>query len=269
MTSDLTPAFILHTRPYKENQLLIECLVAGKGRISIVGYKGSQKNSAKTALFRPFRPLLVAYNKTSGLRTLKQVEANRSLTNSVVELGGKCLFSAFYINEITCRLCTADAEYEGLYPLYVYALQLLSELSQAMSINTDAELNAMKLEWVLRQFEYKLLELLGYGIRLDADVDIDEPLQVDNQYSLYSERGVSKTHFNTAEGQAKSYLGEDLLSLSQRLESNLQTLDYQQYDEPARLALKKDLVNAKQILRHCLQLHLGDKPIKSRELFRK
>ncbi len=276
MDLEYTPAFILHTRPYKENQLLIEFLVAGKGRVSIVGYKGSKKNSAKTALFRPFRPLLISYNKTSGLRTLKQVEANPAFSKKLPELAGKCLFSGFYLNEITCRLCRADAEFEQLYPLYVYTMQVLAELSQmSEEMAEEQSQKSMMLEWVLRQFEYRLLQMLGYGISFDSDVDSAMPIQATATYELIADRGFSSlastSQFSNTlnEPRENAYLGSGLLGVAQRLDNNLLETLNSPWDPELAAQTKHELSIAKQVLRQCLHLHLGDKPIKSRELFRK
>jgi DNA repair protein RecO (recombination protein O) len=253
MELEYTPAFILHTRPYKENQLLMECLVAGKGRISIIGYKGSKKNSAKSALMRPFRPLLLSFNKSSGLRTLKQIEANQPLEKQIGDLKSRPLFSGFYLNEVICRLCSADAEFEQLYPLYVYALKNLAALSQSVVIPDSRINDNVHLEWVLRQFEYKLLQMLGYGVGF-----------IPATYNL----SVGEPSVNSQVQQPK-YSSADLQSLHNRLETDLQTFDVSSLQTADLQQLQTDLSNAKQVLRLCLQLHLGDKPIKSRELFRK
>ena len=34
-------AFVLHTRPFKENQMIAELLVQQEGRLAVVGYKGA------------------------------------------------------------------------------------------------------------------------------------------------------------------------------------------------------------------------------------
>ena len=59
-------AFVLHSRPFKENQLILELLVQGEGRISVVASKGSKKNSSRSALLQPFRALSVKVKAGKG-----------------------------------------------------------------------------------------------------------------------------------------------------------------------------------------------------------
>ncbi|QTH65118.1 DNA repair protein RecO [Psychrosphaera ytuae] len=250
---EYAPAFILHTRPFKENQLLIEMLVAGEGRMSIIGFKGSKKNTAKTALFRPFRPLVIQFRKTSGLRTLKSVDENQSLARQLTELKGKALFCGFYINELICRLCKADEDYPELYALYTYALKYLAKTPEQLGSE------GLWLELILRQFEYRLLVMLGYGISFQNECEHGVEIASGASYELRPDRG-----FVMTSDKPGSITGHQILSLAQRLDTTLDMVE-----NPDSEVLKEDLRVAKGIMRLCLQVHLGDKPLKSRELFRK
>ncbi len=270
---DYAPAFILHTRPFKENQLLMEMLVAGIGRISIIGYKGSKKNTAKTALMRPFRALIVQVKRLSGLRTLKSLEENQQLSRQFPDLKGKGLFCGFYLNEIICRLCSADDEYDALYPLYVYCIKCLSVISNFSGENAE-QIQMIYYQWVLRQFEYRLIQMLGYGISFTEELTMQQQIEPGLSYQLHSDNG-----FVIDAAKPSSFSGKDLLSVAERLEQNLeQNLEQElkrtlQNGEEHLLAqsliqLKLDLRIAKAVLRVCLHKHLGEKPLKSRELFR-
>ena len=248
---EYAPAFILHSRAFKENQLLLEVLVAGEGRMSIVGYKGSKKNTAKTAMFRPFRPLIIQFKKASGLRSLKTVDDNQALARQLSELKGKALFCGFYINELICRLCKADEDYPELYPLYVYVIKQLANNEESQHI-----------EWVLRQFEYRLIGMLGYGISFTHECEQGVAIAEDAHYELRPDRG-----FCLSSAKPNSILGKHLLDLATKLEASLEV------NEPKTdvdVETEKHCLRvAKGIMRQCLHIHLGDKPLKSRELFRK
>ena len=239
-------AFVLHSRPFKENQAILELLVEGEGRLSAVTYKGSKKNTAKTALLQPFRPIKVIIEKDTGLRKLKHIEAAPDLKNSAFLTQGKPLFCGFYLNELLCRLCASDAHFPELYPVY---LATIKRLQWSETENPSP----LMLERSLRQFEFALLSQLGYGIDLSHTVDTDQSIEPELQYELFQDTGfVFGAHSRNA------WLGEDILLLAQFLEG-------QELTEERQLRAAK---SAKLLLRTCLHRHLGDKPLKSRELFR-
>lgn len=143
-------AFVLHVRPYQENQQLVELLTEYDGKVSALVYVGQSKRSIKKALLQPFLPLNVAF-KESGLqktrlRMLTRVEAN---SKSYV-LTKNSLYSAFYLNELLVRLLTDDIICETLFSQYQFTI---SALSQDLAIAPQ-----------LRAFELSLLEELGLSL---------------------------------------------------------------------------------------------------------
>lgn len=97
------------------------------------------------------------------------------------------------------------------------------------------------LDVVLRQFEMDLLEDMGYGINLGYDIQ-GEPVRSDCYYQLDPEQGLLAA--------SQGYPGSDLLAMRNG--------DWQADTRRT----------ARQICRALLAPHLGDKPLKSRELFR-
>ncbi|MBU2919239.1 DNA repair protein RecO [Psychrosphaera sp. F3M07] len=241
-------AFILHTRAFKENQLIIEFLVEGEGRVSIIASKGGKKNTARTALLQPFRPLIIKYKQGRGLHSLKSIDINS--TSSDIRLKSKSLFCGFYLNEVLCRLCKSDAQYDELFPLYNYAL---SHLQHSSERGVDSQ-SGMYLEAILRQFEYRLLVMLGYGISFDYDLHSEADIKADKYYELLAGSG-----FVYSNNPQRAIIGSELIGIDKFLNTDLEI------DKLSAQQLKL----AKLILRACLHRHLGDKPLKSRELFRK
>ena len=94
---------------------------------------------------------------------------------------------------------------------------------------------------ILRQFELGLLDEMGYGIDLSHDIQ-GEPVRADRYYQLDPEQGL-----RTASG---GYWGNDLLAMVNG--------DWQSSTRKAALHLCRAL----------LAPHLGERPLKSRELFR-
>ena len=242
-------AFVLHTRAFKENQVIADLLVQHEGRCAVVGYKGSKKNSAKTALYQPFRLLEVQVKPGKGLHNLKSIDA----LNSEFYLTGTRLFCGFYLNELVCRLCQADAPFETLFNHYHRALKQLAEAQQI----TDTSLQNIAIELVLRQFEDVLLTMLGYELNFDITSDTELPIEPGLFYELF-DGGFVHTRY-----AQRGLLGEDILGVRAILRDA-----YQSDDIPAVEKLHY-LKCAKLILRASLHRHLGDKPLKSRELFRK
>ena len=143
-------AFVLHVRPFKENQQLVELLTEREGKVSALVYVGQSKRSIKKALLQPFLPLSVTFKENTTrshrLRMLTRVEAN---SKSYV-LTKNSLYSAFYLNELIVRLLTDDIICDTLFSQYH---STLAALSQNLSIAPH-----------LRQFELCLLDELGLSL---------------------------------------------------------------------------------------------------------
>jgi len=241
-------AFVLHSRPFKENQVIVELLVEGEGRLSAVAYKGSKKNVSRNALLQPFRALSVQLKTGKGLHSLKQLESNTDIPD--FDLTGKSLFCGFYVNELICRLCSSDALFDELFPLYRYTL---SHLQLAKTCDNEQDYNHY-IQLALRQFEARLLMVLGYGVSFDNNMELDQPIEPGLYYELFDDIGFVMT--NMAQ---RGFLGQDLLAIDKVRNSDIELSQI----DPTHLR------QSKLILRTCLHRHLGDKPLKSRELFRK
>ncbi|RAU17772.1 DNA repair protein RecO [Nitrincola tibetensis] len=111
--------------------------------------------------------------------------------------------------------------------LYLYYAYLLNELQLQQDI-----------EGALRTFERQLLETIGYGIAFDA-------IQADISYTFDPNMG-----FTPVENDLGAYLGSYLLEIAE--------------DRYENLIVRRI---AKRLMREALSAVLGDKPLKSRELF--
>jgi DNA repair protein RecO (recombination protein O) len=140
-----------------------------------------------------------------------------------------------YLNELLVRLLHRHDPHPELFAAYGGALQALVE--------------AEKPGPVLRRFEWRLLEDLGYSFPLAADGDSGEMLRDDAWYHYLPEVGLVELAAAIEPGRS-AYRGEDLLRLSRG-----------EFDGPASQA-------AKRLMREALATHLGDVPLRSRELFR-
>ncbi|WKE66426.1 DNA repair protein RecO [Gallaecimonas kandeliae] len=143
-------------------------------------------------------------------------------------LAGNALYAGFYINELLVRLVPRGADTDGLFALYQQTLLALA---------------TGEVEPVLRRFELSLCHRLGYGIDLWRDSE-GRPLTPEGRYQLQPELGL-------VADLKGPYAGQQLLAMAQ---------DHWQEEAVRR--------TAKQFCRALLAPLLGDKPLKSRELFR-
>ncbi|MFD2168030.1 DNA repair protein RecO [Thalassotalea euphylliae] len=146
MATEQQNAFVLHTRPYQENKLLVELLTEFDGKIAAVTYATQSKINNKKALLQPFTPLIIEFSGRSNLKKLHQVEA----AGKSSMLSGTPLYCGFYMNELLVRLLPEHIPCDSLYQHYVKAL---------ISITDNRPLEA-----ILRRFELTLLDELGLAL---------------------------------------------------------------------------------------------------------
>jgi DNA repair protein RecO (recombination protein O) len=227
----LAPGYVLHQRPYRESSALLEVFTEIHGRTGLVARGVRSPGSRQRGELQPFRPLRLSWNTRGDLGTLTGVEAD----GSFISLKGVALYSAFYLNELLVRLLARHDPHPGLYQCYSASLHKLS---------LGAEV-----EPVLRIFEKKLLQETGYGLPLEHDIETGKPVQPECYYDYHLESGPIAVTGDAAQGFV--FKGSSLLALEQE---NLEGVQVRQ--------------DAKRLLRAALQLYLGGKPLKSRELFR-
>ncbi|GLQ48749.1 DNA repair protein RecO [Dyella flava] len=172
MLIEQQPAFVLHTRPYRETSLLLECLSRDHGRIGVVA-RGvrSQRGRVQRSQLEPFQPLLLDLHLRGELATLRTAEP----AGPPPRLQGDAGLAGLYINELVVRLTERQDPHPTLYTAYA---QTLVRMTQEPS-----------LAWQLRRFERDLLSALGYALQLEDDADSGEPLQGDALYIYRPEHG--------------------------------------------------------------------------------
>jgi len=228
---DLFLAFVLHRREYGNTSLLLEILGAGQGRCAAIAKGARRPRQTASALLQPFQPLWLAMTGRGEVRTLTVVEE----AGAPLRLQGASLLAGFYLNELLLRMLARHDPHDALFVFYQSTLSHLAE--------------ADDLETPLRHFECRLLAELGYGLRLDRVVDDGAPVTADAVYVYERERGPCRPS-GSALGPRVS--GATLLALA--------------HDEPLTGEPRRE---ARTLLRHVLEPHLGDRPLKSRELYRR
>lgn len=225
--------YILHTRDYRESSQLVDVFSRHHGRLRMVarGTRGGKKSSASK--LQAFTPLLVSWQGKAELKKLTAVEAagNRFF------LRGEALYLGLYLNELLMRLLPEHIPQQGLFDIYG---ELVAELTETFDT-----------EPLLRRFELRLLEEIGYGLDLSFDWNEGAPIMAKELYHFYTDQGFVR--FDSASGLSSKFCfeGAHLLAIASQT--------YQQ------LEVRR---SAKRLLRSALQSHLGAKPLLSRELFR-
>ncbi|GMG87601.1 DNA repair protein RecO [Biformimicrobium ophioploci] len=235
MTQDrLQPAFVLHTRPFRDSSLLVDLLSTDLGLVRCVARGARQGKRRREHSLQPFSPLLVELLGRGDLKTLGRHES----AGAPNWLKGKCLYAGLYANELMVRLLPVAETNVQVFAAYQQLLQQLVSGEQAM-------------EAALRRFEVQLLDSIGFLpplTRCNGDTLAIEPQSL---YALVPDSG-----FRLVAGGAESqryfeYHGKTLLAMAAG--------DYS--DEGV-------LQEAKRLVRNLLAPHLGDRPLQSRELFR-
>ena len=240
MRQTLQASYILHSRPYRNTSKLLDIFSREQGRRVLVARGARKEKSRLQGYLQPFTPLLLSWQGNGEVQTLTGAETGRQISR---QPGGKKLLSAFYLNELLLRLLVKNDPHPALYDAYAQTLQTLSESSR----QEEAQ---------LRLFECFLLQELGYGLILDHEVNSGEVLQAEQRYCYQPEQG---PQLMNSEQDCVNGLPVQGFTLQALQQGNLHS------DEAQRHALI--LREAKQLLRMNLACHLGNKPLKSRELY--
>jgi DNA repair protein RecO (recombination protein O) len=164
-------AFLLHRRPYRNTSLLLECLVAGEGRMPLIA-RGAAKGRLNGTL-QPFQPLMLRWRGRGEVMTLTHAEA----AEKPVDLKKKLLYCGFYVNELLMRLLARGDACDNLMQVYWKTLLHLQYSAYP--------------DWELRRFELLLLQETGYGVVLDTTCE-GEPVNSNNIYSYKAGQGVTQ-----------------------------------------------------------------------------
>jgi DNA repair protein RecO (recombination protein O) len=218
-------AFVLHSRAYRETSALVDFLTP-QGRLRAVLRSARGKAGS---LARPFVPLEVEFRGRGELKNVGRMET----TGIAAWMVGDALFSGLYLNELVIRVLPAEDPHPSLFEHYAATLQALAA--------------GRPIEPLLRSFEWRLLDDLGYGFSLNTDVN-DLPVVANGLYRLQVDAGLERVELF----QPGLFNGADLLAMAE-----------------ADWSLATALAAAKRLMRQGLAPHLGGRPLVSRELFRK
>jgi len=232
-------AFVLHARPFQENQQLVELLTEYDGKVSALVYVGQSKRSIKKGLLQPFLPIKLIFKRQDAhLKRITNIEASAKS----YALSKNSLYSAFYINELLVRLLNDDIMCESLFTHYQTTLSLLS---QNLPIAPQ-----------LRRFELALLDELG--LSFDFSPVFDENSDSIAGFYYLAEQGFMPAYKYAVNHITTPYFNtEHLQAIAEHVYYEKQQLNAEA--EQTFKLLMRDVIN-----------HLLDgKPLHSRKLFTK
>ena len=226
----LEPAYILHTRAYRESSLLLETLTRDQGRQALVARGAKRPKSRWRSILQPFRPLLISWTSRSELGTLTAADQ----VAAPPPLQAEALYCGMYLNEILVRLLHRSDPHAEVFEKYRDALAQLAASKPPQPL--------------LRVFEKQLLESIGFGLQLTQVAGSALPVHKDHWYEYLPEKGAVEKKWTPA--------------MEQRLVSGRALLALQ-----SESLQPEDLPELKRMLRRIMRHHLGEKPLASLALF--
>ena len=228
----LQPAFVLHQRAYRDTSRILELFTRDFGRVTVFARGSRATNKAGNTLnsvLQPFSRLLISWSGKGEAGQLTGAEFDGPMD----PLPAERLVSAFYLNELLLKLFARHDAHMDVFDLYAWTLEGLRVRSDPLP--------------VLRMFEKRLLESLGYGLALEHDARDGTAVQAAASYHYHLESGPVRAG-DVAEG-AMVFSGQTLLALAREDLSD------------ARVCSE-----ARRLLRHALDRVLDGRELKSREV---
>jgi DNA repair protein RecO (recombination protein O) len=264
--------YILHSYAYRETSLILQAWTEKHGRFGIVAKGVRRPKSANRSLLVPFQPLLLSWFGRGELKTLKVAEPAAPAT----PLAGESLMSAFYLNELLLKLTSREDPHEALFEAYDTAVTELRAISRdphpgplprereksdphpgplpREREKSDADAGTLRrerVERVLRRFELRLLQELGYAVEMAREAGHGAPIAAEREYFYVAERGPVAAGEGDAPSNAVRLRGRTLIDLES---GNL--------EDPATAA------QAKQLMRLLINHSLNGQELATRSLVR-
>jgi DNA repair protein RecO (recombination protein O) len=228
----LQPAYVLHHRPYRDTSRILELFTRDHGRVVVFarGARGGRKAAASLiSVLQPFNRLLVSWSGRGEAGQLTGAEFDGPVTL----LPPDRLVSGFYLNELLLKLFARHDSHPDVFELYSQTLESLKSAPDALR--------------VLRLFEKRLLDALGYGLALERDVASGQALEPQAEYHYRLEQGPVRASGVAEEGSV--YSGAVLLSLARE-----------------DLADAAECADARRLLRAALDRCLDGRELRSRQV---
>jgi len=199
----LAPAYILHHRPYRDTSRILEVLTREHGRLSLFARAVRGPKARLAAVLQPFQLLLLSWSGRGEAAQLTAAEA----AGHNAPLPPASLMASFYLNELLLKLTTRHDPLPALFDDYHAAVESLRHRRSQ--------------EPVLRIFEKRLLDSLGYGPDLAGEAHTGKPIAADAYYHFRPAQGLVPAMADASgvlAGASLIRLAEEQLSDARELE---------------------------------------------------
>ena len=250
--ADRQPGYVLHRRAYRESSALVELLTRDFGLVVAV-MRGVKRSPRSARDLEPFGRIVVSWRGRGQLVTVLHTE-------TVVrrDLSGDALFAGLYINELLVKTLGREEPVADLFDSYDAAIASLAHVQSSTnglsapdhsSSDVGDRRGFDELEPILRTFERRLLDELGYGIAFDVDVGNGRPIEPGRLYRVVDGEG-----FREVDKREATPVG--VFDGAQ-----IAAMNVGEYRD------RTVLQGAKQVLRRAIAARLGGKPLVTRRLF--
>ena len=188
----LAPGYILHHRPYRDTSRILEVLTRDHGRLTLFarGVRGAKPRFG--GVLQPFELLLLSFHVGREAGQLTGAEG----AESALPLPPGSLMAGFYLNELLLKL---TARHDPLPEVFEDYRRALDGLRRGGGV-----------EAVLRVFEKRLLEAVGYGVDLTSEARTGKAIEGAGVYRFQASQGLIPAR----EGDAEAVAGSSLLALA-------------------------------------------------------
>lgn len=225
---DLNPAYVIHSRAYRDTSLIVEVFTAMQGRLSLLVRGAKSGKLKKSLILQPFRKLQIAWTGRGDLPVLSAVEE----VGGSMRLQGESLACGYYINELIYHLLPRHEPATELFVMYWPVIE---------AINQAAERDG-----ALRRFEFNLLQHTGYAPLLSHEWNTGAPIDAALQYRYRVPEGPEQV----AQADGLMVSGQTLLEL-----------------QTGRYDTLSDARQARDLARVLIHYQLNGRELLSRSLF--
>ncbi len=225
----LAPGYILHHRPYRDTSRILEVLLRDHGRLTLFARGARGPKPRYGGVLQPFDLLLLSFQLGQEAGQLTGAES----AQSAGPLPQGSLMAGFYLNELLLKLTARHDPMTEVFEDYRRALGGLR--------------SGGRIEVVLRVFEKRLLEAVGYGMDLTSEARTGRPVEGGKLYRFRASEGVVPA----AEGDADAVAGGSLIALARE-----------------ELSPGRELDDARRVLKAALAERLEGKELATRRVAR-
>jgi len=221
--------FILHSRRFRENSVLLDVLTQTHGRVGLIARRSVAKKQSAFNPYQVFSEKLFRWRGRGELQSLQVAEQLKSF-----ELEKMNLVCGLYCNELLVKVTGKHLAMEAIYTVYRETIKSL------VSTSTP--------ELPLRSFEATLLMELGHALDFNEDCQTHQDLVDCTHYYYHPQAGFSASTLGAGECQVRA---EELAAL------RAHAIDDEHFPRAAKLVYAGTIKHL-----------LGTKTLNSRDLYR-